>query len=132
VTRVLGVGILVVDDEPSVLELQIAILETHGATVAGARSGREAIALLEARSFELVITDLRMPGDITGSDLYRWAERHRPALARRFVFVTGDTLSTDAGDFLAATGRRCVQKPFSVEGYLDALRQTLADLPAAA
>ena len=128
----LAVAVLVVDDEPSVLELQIAILETHGATIAGARSGREAIALLESRQFDLVISDLRMPGEITGSDLYRWAERNRPALARRFVFVTGDTLSTDAGDFLAATGRRCVQKPFSVEGYLDALRQTLADLPAAA
>jgi hypothetical protein len=34
-------------------------------------------------------------------------------------------MSEDALVFLEATGRRCVQKPFSVEGYLDVLRDTL-------
>jgi signal transduction histidine kinase len=121
----LRAAVLVVDDEPSVLELQIAILETHGAEVVGARSGSEACDRLRERTFDLVVTDLKMPGSISGQDLFRWAQRERPEIARRFVFVTGDTMSEDALVFLEATGRRCVQKPFSVEGYLDVLRDTL-------
>jgi signal transduction histidine kinase len=121
----LRAAVLVVDDEPSVLELQIAILETHGAEVVGAKSGSEACDRLRERPFDLVVTDLKMPGSISGQDLFRWAQRERPEIARRFVFVTGDTMSEEALVFLEATGRRCVQKPFSVEGYLDVLRDTL-------
>jgi len=128
----LTASVLVVDDEPSVLELQIAILETYGAQVIGARSGAEARDLLRERPFDLVVTDLRMPGEVSGQDLYRWARAERPGLASRFVFVTGDTMSESALAFLETTGRRCVQKPFSVEGYLDVLRDTLNEKRAAA
>jgi len=128
----LAASVLVVDDEPSVLELQIAILETYGAQVIGARSGAEARDLLRERPFDLVVTDLRMPGEVSGQDLYRWARAERPGLASRFVFVTGDTMSESALAFLETTGRRCVQKPFSVEGYLDVLRDTLNEKRAAA
>jgi signal transduction histidine kinase/ActR/RegA family two-component response regulator len=128
----LQASVLVVDDEPSVLELQIAILETYGAQVTGARSGAAARDLLRARPFDLVVTDLRMPGEVSGQDLYRWARVERPGLAMRFVFVTGDTMSESALAFLETTGRRCVQKPFSVEGYLDVLRDTLNEKRAAA
>jgi signal transduction histidine kinase/ActR/RegA family two-component response regulator len=128
----LAASVLVVDDEPSVLELQIAILETYGAQVVGARGGAEARDLLRERPFDLVVTDLRMPGEVSGQDLYRWARVERPGLASRFVFVTGDTMSESALAFLETTGRRCVQKPFSVEGYLDVLRDTLNEKRAAA
>jgi signal transduction histidine kinase/CheY-like chemotaxis protein len=128
----LTASVLVVDDEPSVLELQIAILETYGAQATGARSGAEARDLLRERPFDLVVTDLRMPGEVSGQDLYRWARVERPGLASRFVFVTGDTMSESALAFLETTGRRCVQKPFSVEGYLDVLRDTLNEKRAAA
>ena len=128
----LAASVLVVDDEPSVLELQIAILETYGAKATGARSGSAARDLLLERPFDLVVTDLRMPGEVSGQDLYRWARVERPGLASRFVFVTGDTMSESALAFLEATGRRCVQKPFSVEGYLDVLRDTLNEKRPAA
>jgi signal transduction histidine kinase len=130
--RAIQATVLVVDDEPSVLELQMTILEMHGAVAVGARNGREAVEALGRQSFDLVVSDLKMPGEVTGRDLYRWAESHKPDTARRFVFVTGDTLSDDAAEFIGATGRRCVQKPFSVEGYLDVLADTLRDLPRAA
>ena len=124
--------VLVVDDEPTLLDLQITILEANGAEVTAVSNGQEALHLLEERVFDVVVTDLRMPGSVSGQDLYRWAETHRPDLARRFVFVTGDTVSESALAFLETTGRRCVQKPFSVEAYLDALRGTLEPRRAAA
>ena len=130
--RSLPATVLVVDDEPSVLELQVTILEMHGAVAIGVRSGREAVEAMRKRSFDLVVSDLKMPGEITGRELYRWAESLGPDAARRFVFVTGDTVSDDAAEFIDATGRRCIQKPFSVEGYLDVLAETLRELPRAA
>jgi DNA-binding response OmpR family regulator len=66
-----------------------------------------------------------MPGKVSGEDLFRWAEENRPAVARRFVFVTGDTVAETTQAFLEMTRRRFVQKPFSIEAYLAALRETL-------
>jgi signal transduction histidine kinase/CheY-like chemotaxis protein len=119
----LPAAVLVVDDEPTVLELELTILEMAGATAVGARSGAEAIEQLKARAFDLVVSDLKMPGEITGEGLFRWVEANRPAAALGFVFVTGDTVAETTHEFLVKTGRPYVQKPFSIEDYLAALRE---------
>ena len=54
--------ILLVDDEEMILDSLSAILEKEGYQVACARDGGEALALLKQKSFDLVITDVRMPG----------------------------------------------------------------------
>ena len=48
-----------------------------------------------------------------GPALYSAVRAHHPALLGRIAFVTGDTLSTQLKDFLAATGVPCLEKPFS-------------------
>jgi signal transduction histidine kinase/CheY-like chemotaxis protein len=127
----LAVSVLVVDDEPTVLELQIAILESAGARAVGARTGAAAMEALQNGEFDLVVSDLKMPGTVSGEDLFRWAEANRPAMAKRFVFVTGDTVAESTATFLEKTRRRCVQKPFSIEAYLAALKETLHEQKAA-
>jgi len=127
----LAVSVLVVDDEPTVLELQLAILESAGARAVGARTGAAAMEALQSGEFDLVVSDLKMPGKVSGEDLFRWAEANRPAIARRFVFVTGDTVTESTAAFLEKTRRRCVQKPFSIEAYIAALKETLHEQKAA-
>jgi len=127
--RGLRASVLVVDDEPSVLELQLAILDSLGATVVGAGSGTEAIEWLERRAFDLVVSDLRMPGAVSGKELYRWIADRRPELCVRLVFVTGELVDEDA--FLERTAVRCVRKPFTMEEYVAALRESLHDLQPA-
>jgi len=127
----LAASVLVVDDEPTVLELQIAILESIGARAVGVRTGSAAVEALQGGGFDLVVSDLKMPGKVSGEDLFRWAETNRPAVARRFVFVTGDTVSEATLSFLENTRRKCVQKPFSIEDYVAALRETLHEQMAA-
>ncbi len=73
--------VLLVDDEESVLELEREILQSRRLTVLTARSGKEAIEVLEHASVDLVVTDMKMPGEITGRALYEWVREHRPALA---------------------------------------------------
>jgi signal transduction histidine kinase len=57
-------SVLVVDDEPTLVDLQKDILEALGAVVVGVSSGREAIEHLQRRTFDLIVTDMRMPGDL--------------------------------------------------------------------
>jgi DNA-binding NtrC family response regulator len=69
-------SILVVDDEPAQRQLLTASLNKDY-TVVPAANGREAIQLLSARSFDLVITDERMP-DMGGIELVKWVREHMP------------------------------------------------------
>ena len=121
----LSARVLVVDDEASIRDLQLAILTSLGTHAIGATTGQEAIQCLQGKTFDLIVSDLKMPGEISGQDLYRWAQRNCPANAGRFLFVTGDTANEATLKFLEATGRPNLLKPFSVEDYVSILRKTL-------
>jgi len=118
-----GRSILVVDDEPNVLELQREVLSAAGARVTGAASGSEAIERIRCEDFDLVVSDLRIPGEVSGKELLHWIETHRPESRQRFVFVTGD--SVDETEFLARSAVPCVLKPFTVEEYSRAIREAI-------
>jgi len=128
--RSLPASVLVVDDEPNVVELQMAILDSVGATAVGVGSGAEAVELLRRRDFDIIVSDLKMPGDLSGKDLYRWVAAHRPSGTRGFLFVTGDTVAEAA--FLEEVRSRCLLKPFSMEEYLTTLREAWHELQTAA
>ena len=121
-------SVLVVDDEPTLVDLQKEILEALGAVVVGAASGREAIEHLRKRAFDVIVTDLRMPGGVSGQDLFRWVESNAPQSAGRFVFVTGDNAGDGSRDFLESVGARCVMKPFTMEDYVRTMRETFGDV----
>jgi len=124
----LPASILIVDDEPTIVELQKEILESLGAAVVGVASGSEAITVLEKRAFDLIVTDLKMPGGVSGQDLYLWVASRKPAATRGFVFVTGDTAGEMNRDFIEASGARCLLKPFSMTDYVRTLRETYHEI----
>jgi len=70
--------ILVVDDEAAQRQLLTESLNREYDVVAAA-NGREAIQLLSARSFDLVITDERMP-EMSGIELIRWVRERMPEI----------------------------------------------------
>src|SRR5207244_12563803 len=72
--------VLVVDDEPHILHYMHATLEAWGHIPVVARDGREGLALADRESFELVISDLRMP-ELGGPAFYEEVDRRPPALA---------------------------------------------------
>jgi CheY-like chemotaxis protein len=128
----LPANILVVEDEYTILELQMAILSSVGATPVGVSTGEEALQQLQRREYQLIISDLKLPGGFSGQELFRWIEQRRPALLRRVLFVTGDSASETTRAFLEQSGRRYLMKPFSVEEYVRAVRETLAGVRDAA
>ncbi len=110
--------VLVVDDEAEIAELMRAMLEGAGFEVATAESGALALELLGEARFDAIVSDLRMP-EMDGAALWREVKARHPALARRMLFVTGDTLSPGAEQFLVESGCASLDKPFARSDLID-------------
>ena len=105
--------VLVVDDEPHILHYMRATLEAWGHIPVVASDGAEALAVAAEDTFDLVISDLRMPR-LSGREFYEELARRRPELAARLVFSTGDTVRGDTLAFLESLDRPYLHKPFSL------------------
>lgn len=116
--------VLVVDDEAEIADLMRQVLEGAGYDVATAESGAVALELLEEARFDAIVSDVRMP-DIDGAALWRAVREQHPALARRMLFVTGDTLSAEARQVLELSGCTSLDKPFANADLLAALRAVI-------
>jgi PAS domain S-box-containing protein len=111
-----GQRALIIDDENGIAEVLAEILRRDGYVSDIVGSGREARAkvtesIAGASTYDAILCDLRM-ADEDGPTFYQWLEKAQPTLAARLAFVTGDTLSPGASDFLAKCGRPIVEKPF--------------------
>ncbi len=119
--------ILVVDDEPALREVQRRILVRLGHAVTLACDGTEAVAAMKAHDFEIVVTDIRMPGALDGVGVYHWILEHRPGLADRCIFITGDIVHSLAGGSLDIPPERVLAKPFDVHEYRALVTEVLAE-----
>jgi DNA-binding response OmpR family regulator len=118
-------GILVIEDEASVATFVRLALERNGYEVTSASSGVEGLQLLARQDFRGVISDFRTPGGITGADVHDWLRRHKPEMASRVIFITGDTASDETISMLAAAGTPCVEKPFRLHELMEAVEKTI-------
>ncbi|MCU1384297.1 MAG: multi-sensor hybrid histidine kinase [Acidobacteria bacterium] len=111
-----GVRILVVEDEADARELLVSVLDSYGAVVAGAGSGVDALAALNAGAYDVLIADIGMV-DMNGYALIRTiraladkADRPLPAIALT-VYAT----TKERDDALAAGFDRHIVKPIDPE-----------------
>lgn len=116
--------VLVVDDERELGDMMRTMLECAGLEVATAESGAVALEMLREVRFDAVVSDLRMP-DMDGPALWRAVREQDAALARRMLFVSGDTLSGAAQQWLQAQGLPSLDKPFSSDELLAAVRRLM-------
>ncbi len=120
-----GRRILVVDDEPAIVELVTSVLQDQGWRVDVASGGRAALERLQETRYDLVLSDVRMPeGD--GADFYRAAVAQQKELARRFVFMTGDTANEEAWRVLDSIRAPVLSKPFTRQVLLHAVERVSA------
>jgi CheY-like chemotaxis protein len=113
-------AILVADDDPLVRVMLVRVASEMASEVVEVESGAEAIRALTGRSFDVLITDLRMPG-ASGLEVLEACRAAQPAC--RMVLVSGY-----ADDFAAAAassaGATLLHKPFGAS----ALRELLGSL----
>ncbi|MCD6506754.1 response regulator [Candidatus Poribacteria bacterium] len=117
--------ILVVDDELSIQDMLVDMLSADGHKVDTASNGQVALEKLRTRGYDLIISDIKMPG-MNGQSFYEYLSGVNPAMSRRIIFITGDTLSRETEEFLESVGVPHIEKPFSLEEMLVAIRKALS------
>jgi CheY-like chemotaxis protein len=105
--------------------LEREILQSRRIVVLTARSGKEAIEILQGESVDMVVTDLKMSGEISGRALYQWIREQRSALAPRVIFTMSDADDQESRDFLASRGCPNIQKPFEVDDFWKVIQRSL-------
>jgi PAS domain S-box-containing protein len=131
--RLKGLRVLVVEDQPEMLEQLARVLEERGAAVTPARSAREALAILAADNerFQILVSDIGMPG-MDGFELMR-ALRRQPAFAPErlaAVAVTAFARAEDKIRCLEAGFQAHVAKPYETGRLVAILRQLAKGIPS--
>ncbi|MBI2061345.1 MAG: sigma-54-dependent Fis family transcriptional regulator [Nitrospirae bacterium] len=104
--------ILVVDDDEGMLVALRTSLSRLGHEVQAVSGANEALQVLDEDSFDLVLSDVKMPG-ITGMDLLREARRRREDIS--IVLLTAYATVQDAVDAMKAGASDYLMKPFSID-----------------
>lgn len=119
--------ILVIEDEKDVAQLLQRILKEQGHQVEIAEGGEKALEKLKEKDYDLLISDLKMPG-MSGYQFYEYLKQFRPELARRVIFTTGDTIGSRTKSFLEMTDSFCLRKPFYVDEVWRMVKKALDNI----
>ena len=118
------VAILVVDDDAQIARTLADLLSSEGHAVDTAPDGVIALAKLDVRPFDIVITDVRMPR-LDGLGLYRELARRAPTLQHRVIFITGEDLTNETRRLLDGSGAPVLNKPFDLADLVRAVDTVL-------
>jgi len=125
----LALPVLLIEDESAVMAYVRTALERYGYQVVCTESGAEGLRLLEQQEFLGVVSDMRTPGGVDGAGVHAWISQHRPGLASRVVFITGDIANEDTVATLRQSGAPCVEKPFLVQQFISVVEKTIGKAP---
>lgn len=114
---------LIVDDEPDLLNTCVRLLRQVGHICLTARTGREAIGLIDTEHLDLVVTDLRLP-TLSGLAVARHARRASPPVP--VVLITAYHSLEAKREAGAAGAIVYLPKPFSATEFVDAVNRALA------
>lgn len=101
--------VLVADDDPAILQFMVRRLEKQGLQIHQAADGREALEKLEKLTFDLVVSDIYMPG-VTGLELLRQAKEGDPQT--QVIIVTAGATLENAVEALNNGAFAYLVKPF--------------------
>ena len=103
--------VLVVDDEFSLRQLMNFHLKIKGYSVLDAEDAESALNILEKENVDLIISDIRMPGDMDGIDLIVTHKKKNPG--QKAILMTGYSLDERIAK-AKSEGIPCLKKPFEI------------------
>jgi len=118
-------SVLVVDDEVSLRELLVRVAELEGAACDQAADGADAIAILEKRTYDVLVMDMQMPG-VSGMDILDHVSE-MPVDSRPTVIVATGRVSDM--EEVASKVHHVLRKPFGIEEFQEAFRSALSSHP---
>ena len=117
------ISVLVLDDETALRNALLRFLARRGIDATGVGDGGEALAKLKHRDYDVIVSDVRMPG-MSGREFIAELRRARPELVARLIFSTGDSFAPDTAELIQSAGVPTVAKPFD----FTALEQLIRDV----
>jgi len=116
--------VLVVDDNASLLRFLVSAFSANGCTVTPAAAAEQALALITEQSFDLVVSDIKMPG-LSGLDLLRAVKGRQPGTP--VVLITGNPSINSAVFGLRHGAYDYLPKPFSIREVQELLARIRTD-----
>lgn len=111
--------LLIVDDEGNIRKLLLVTLGYGRYKLYFAANGAEALALAKEHEPEVVVMDIRMPGDIDGLEVCKRIKEHPKLKNTYIVLLTGLTKDADREAGIAAHADVYMTKPFSPEKLIE-------------
>jgi len=112
--------ILIVDDEPKIVELLGETLEKIGYQVDGVGSGEAALKAVHDQIYDAAILDFGLP-DMTGLALHHEIRQIDEELARNTLFCSGHAQSDQNLGYYSTYGVGFLSKPFDIQEIIDSL-----------
>jgi two-component system response regulator PilR (NtrC family) len=114
--------ILIVDDELSMRELLEYMLTREGYRATSAENGRQAVALVEQYSYDLMLCDMRL-GDLSGLDVLRACKKHHPDSV--VIMISAYASTETAVEAMNLGAYDYVPKPFNKDELLETVAKAL-------
>jgi len=117
-------SVLVVEDEQSVREVTVYILQDQGYEIVSAMDGKEALRHLNSgKTFDLLFTDIILPGGVNGIELAKQALQLQPGIGLLFTSGYADTAVIREGKL--NTAENTIRKPYTRKELLEKVRDIL-------
>jgi len=117
-----GETVLVIDDEPTIRELIVEVLESAGYVALSAPNGAEGLKIIKCDvRIDLLITDVGLPGGMNGRQVADAAREIRPGL--KTLFITGYAENAAVGNGHLDHGMQLLTKPFALATLAGKIRE---------
>ena len=122
-------SVLLIDDEEGLRRAVLAFLKRRGIHAIAVGDGADALKALSEREFDVIVSDVRMPG-MNGRQFLERLRQNHPAMVRRLIFSTGDTFAPDTAALLLEASVPSLVKPFEFAKLETMLREVVAASPS--
>src|SRR5437667_7604433 len=120
-----ALSVLLVDDEEGLRRALVSFLKRRGMHVIAVEDGSDALRVLRRERFDVIVSDVRMPG-MSGAEFLERVRREQPAMVNRLIFSTGDPFAADTSALLREAGVPSLVKPDDF-AKLESLLHEVAD-----
>lgn len=106
-----ALSVLLIDDEEGLRRAVLSFLKRRGMHAIAVGDGSDALRVLRRERFDVIVSDVRMPG-MSGGEFLERLRREHPTMVKRLVFTTGDTFAADTSTLLRDSGVPSLVKPY--------------------
>ncbi|HYX82363.1 MAG TPA: ATP-binding protein [Gemmatimonadales bacterium] len=106
-----ALAVLLIDDEEGLRRALVTFFTRRGMRITAVEDGSDGLRVLQRQRFDVIVSDVRMPG-MSGGEFLERLRREYPTMLNRLIFTTGDTFAADTATLLRDAGVPSLVKPY--------------------